>query len=142
MDYESYRKAYYVDPPPLPKFKFSGLQGVALYFTDYKKVVDYYTQVFGPPAYVEGEFTHGWRLGTVWLTLFPSDSGTPHNTEIIIQMASPLEAERLQAAFIAAGGHGTRPSDEIMYEPLRFCAVQDPFGTQFIIVSPLNNPHK
>ena len=127
MDYDSYRKAYFVDPPPTPRFEFSGLQGVALYFAEYEKAIAYYTKVLGSPAYVEGKFTYGWQLSNIWLTIFPSESGNPHNAEIIIQMASPAEAERLQAAFIEAGGSGEPPSDEIMYEPLRFCAARDPF---------------
>ena len=137
MDYESYRKAYYVDPPPPAKFAFDGLHGVALYFSDYEKVIVYYTEVLGPPAYVEGEFTYGWRLGPIWLTIFPAKEGNPQNAEIIIQMTTPAEADRLQRAFIAAGGKGEPPSDELMYEPLRFCSVVDPFGTQIVIVSPL-----
>jgi hypothetical protein len=52
-------------------------------------------------------------------------------------MKTPAEAERLQAAFIKAGGSGEPPSDELMYEPIRFCAVQDPFGTSILVVSDL-----
>ena len=138
MDYESYRKAYFVDPQPVPKFNFDGLHGAALYFTEYEKAIAYYTEVLGPPAYVEGEFTHGWRLGSIWLTLFPAKTGNPQNAELILQMATPAEADRLQAAFIAAGGSGEPPSDQLMFEPLRFCGVIDPFGTQLTIVSPLS----
>jgi len=57
--------------------------------------------------------------------------------ELNIVMQSPAEADRLQAAFIEAGGVGEAPSDELMYEPVRFCAVQDPFGTNILIICPL-----
>jgi hypothetical protein len=52
-------------------------------------------------------------------------------------MQTPAEAERLQAAFIKAGASGKAPSDQMMYEPIRFCPVQDPFGTSILIVSAL-----
>ena len=137
MDYESYRQAYFVRPQPEPPFAFRGLHGVALYFEAYQAAVDYYTRVLGPPVYVEGEFTRGWLLGNIWLTLFPAKTGNPTNAELHLNMETPAEAERLQAAFIAAGGSGEPPIDTLMYEPLRFCAVQDPFGTQILIVSRL-----
>ena len=137
MDYESYKKAYFTDPAPQPKYDFLGLHGVALYFSDYPAAVDYYTKVLGPPAYVEGDSTKGWQIGNIWLTLFPSKSGNPQNTEIHFLMKTPQEAERLQQAFIAAGGKGEPSSDQLMYEPLRFCSVKDPFGTDILILSRL-----
>jgi hypothetical protein len=45
-------------------------------------------------------------------------------------------ADRLQAAFIAAGGAGPEPTDTLMYEPVRYCPVRDPFGTDLLIISP------
>jgi len=135
MDFESYKKAYFADPQPEPKFNFIGLHGIALYFAEYETAVAYYTNVLGPPAYVEGKSTKGWWIGNIWLTLFPSESGNPQNTEIHFLLNTPEEAERLQDAFIKAGGKGETPSDQIMYEPIRFCPVIDPFGTSILIVS-------
>ena len=137
MDYESYRKAYFVDPAPEPQFEFAGLHGVALFFEDYEAAVDYYSRVLGPPVYVEGQFTRGWRIGNTWLTLFPKETGSPTNAEIHFYMKTPAEAERLQAAFIEAGGSGEPPTDALMFEPIRFCSVQDPFGTKILTVSHL-----
>lgn len=137
MDYETYKKTYFTQPEPASKFGFAGLHGFALYFEEYEAAVDYYTNVLGPPSYVEGEYTKGWRLGEAWLTLFPSESGNPQNVEIHILMKTPQDAESLQKAFIASGGTGEAPSDQLMYEPLRFCPVKDPFGTSFIIASRL-----
>jgi hypothetical protein len=51
-------------------------------------------------------------------------------------MNSPAEAEKLHQAFLTAGGEGDAPSDELMYTSLRFCPVQDPFGTNILIVAP------
>ena len=52
-------------------------------------------------------------------------------------MKTPKEAERLQAAFIEAGGTGPGPSDQLIYEPIRSCPVRDPFGTDILIAAPL-----
>jgi hypothetical protein len=130
MDYEDYRKAYFTDPPPAQKFDFIGLHGVALFFEEYESAVAYYSNVLGPPAYVEGKNTKAWLVGNVWLTLFPSGSGGPQNTEIHFLMRTSADAERLQQAFISAGGSGESPSDQLMFEPIRYCPLQDPFGTR------------
>ena len=138
MDYDSYRDKYFTKPAPEQRYKFQGIHGVTLYFEAYEAAVGYYTRVLGEPAYVEGAGTRGWRLGNTWLTLLKGKSGNPGNMELNIVMQTPEEADRLQADFIAAGGVGEAPSDELMYEPVRFCSVQDPFGTHILIISPLN----
>jgi hypothetical protein len=138
MDYQEYRKKYFTNPQPHSKFNFQGNFGVCLFFEDYPKVIKYYTAALGDPAYQEGEFTRGWEIGSGWLTIFKSKSGNPENIEVIFQMETPEEAERLHQALINAGGKGEEPTDELMYEPVRFCPVQDPFGTQLTIISPLN----
>jgi len=138
MDYKTYKEKYFVKPQPKPRFDFVGLNGIALYFEDYEAALVYYTAVLGPPAYVEGKFTHGWRFGDSWLTLFPSKTGNPKNVELTINMPTSTEAERLQKAFITAGGTGDPPSDQLMYEPIRYCPITDPFGTEIIIISTLS----
>ena len=137
MDYDSYRQQYFVSPQPEPRYAYRGLLGMTLFFSDYAAAVAYYTRVLGPPAYVEGPFTCGWRLGETWLTLLKAETGSPQNMELTIVMESPQEAERLQAAFIAAGGKGEAPSDQLMYQPVRYCPVQDPFRTNILIVCPI-----
>ena len=106
-------------------------------YTQFDSAVSYYRQVLGSPAYVEGEGTRGWPIGSGWLTLLRGKSGNPRNVEVTLQLESPEEAERLQRAFIEAGGEGPTPSDELMYEPIRSCPVRDPFGTEVLIISPL-----
>jgi hypothetical protein len=137
MDYEDYRKAFFSDPPPQPRYQISGISGVALFIEDFDLAVEYYQQVLGPPAYVEGQGTRGWLIGPDWLTLLKGKSGAPQNVEVILSMETPEEAERLQRAFIEAGGTGEDPSDQLMYEPVRYCPVRDPFGTDILIISPL-----
>ena len=137
MNYEEYRKAYYPDPQPKSKFNFSRVGGVSLYFAEYEKALDYYTQVLGPPNYVEGKSTRGWQIGETWLTLFKAEEGAPTNMEFYLEMQTPAEAERLQRALIDAGGEGPDPTDELMYAPIRFCYVTDPFGTNILVFSKL-----
>jgi hypothetical protein len=137
MDYEGYRNAYFTDPMPEPRHRFSGTFGVTLYFEEHEAAVEYYQQVLGPPAYVEGEGTRGWPVGSGWLTLLRGKSGGPRNVEVTFRLDKPEEAERLQRAFIEAGGEGPPPSDQLMYEPIRSCPVRDPFGTEILVISPL-----
>jgi hypothetical protein len=137
MDFETYKQKFYTNPQPKPRFQFNGAFGVALFYENYTEVVEYYSAVLGPPAYVEGEGTRGWRIGEGWLTLFKAKNGAPSNVEITFMMETPTEAEALQRAFIEVGGAGEAPSDQIMYEPIRYCPVRDPFGTDIIVVSPL-----
>ena len=136
MDYKEYQKAFFADPLPDPRFEFVVIRGISLYYKEFDAAVQYYSLVLGPPVYIEGEFTRGWRIGDSWLTVFQANDGNPQNAEATIVMNSPEEAERLQKAFIKAGGLGGDPSDELMYEPIRMCPVQDPFGTNFIIICP------
>jgi hypothetical protein len=137
MNYQEYRAAYFSEPMPEPRYRFSGSFGVTLFFEEFESAVGYYRQVLGPPAYVEGEGTRGWAIGSGWLTLLRGRSGNPQNVEVTLQVEAPEEAERLQRAFIEAGGEGPAPSDQLMYEPIRSCPVRDPFGTEILIISPL-----
>jgi hypothetical protein len=134
MDYETYRKKYFADLQPEPRFKFSGAFGATLYYQDYQEALAFYKKVLGPPAYIEGENTHGWKIGETWLTLFPSKSGNPINVEIPFYMASPEEVDRLYQAFIAAGAKGDPPENGIMYRLVRLCVLTDPFGVSILVV--------
>ena len=139
MNYEEYKKAYYVDPKPKPQFRFAESIEVTLFFEDFDVAVAFYEQVLGPPAYVEGSGTKSWRIGGSWLTFLRGKSGNPKNVEVTLPVDTPEEAERLQRAFINAGGTGPAPSDELMYEPVRFCPVKDPLGTDLLIIAPLRD---
>ena len=135
MDFETYRKKYFAEPTPKQRFNFKGDFGVTLFYQDYEAAIDYYERVLGPPAYLEGDGPRGWRIGRGWLTLLKGKSGNPTNLEITFLMSSSEEAEALQRAFIKAGGTGSAPSDALMYEPIRYCAVTDPFGVNLLVVS-------
>jgi hypothetical protein len=137
MDDEAYLQRHFADPEPGPRFEFHSVHGATLYFADFDAAVGYYTEVLGEPAYVEGTGTRGWRIGESWLTLLAGGDGAPANTEIGFAVESAAEAERLQAAFIAAGGTGPEPTDALMYRPVRVCPVTDPFGTSLLVYAPL-----
>ncbi|MCB2223510.1 MAG: hypothetical protein KQH83_04970 [Actinobacteria bacterium] len=137
MDYDEYRARFYADPAPEPRFGFAGAGGPVLFVAPYAEAVAFYTRVLGPPGYVEGDTTRGWRIGSAWLTLFPAREGAPSNTEIGIVMETPGEADRLHAAFLAAGATGEAPTDQLMYEPIRSCPLIDPFGTRLLVYAPL-----
>jgi catechol 2,3-dioxygenase-like lactoylglutathione lyase family enzyme len=136
MDYDTYRQRYFVDPRPEPRFD-AATRGATLFYEDYDQAVAFYTEVLGPPAYVEGEGTKSWILDGTWLTLLKGKNGNPSNVEIPFATSSPEEADRLQAAFIAAGGSGPVPIDTLMGQPVRYCPVTDPLGVELLIYSPL-----
>jgi len=138
MDFEIYKNTFFTDPTPVQQFEYVGLNGITLYFSDFLAAIYYYERVLGPPTYAEREETRGWRIGNSWRTLLKSDHSHPENIDVTFLMASPEEAERIQAVFIEQGGEGSTPSDELMYEPIRFCSVQDPFGTNILVMSPLD----
>lgn len=137
MNYLEYREAFYVKPAPAPRFQFAGTFGTTLFFAEYDAAIAYYSQVLGDPAYVEDKDTKGWQIGAGWLTLLRGQSGNPENVEVQFWVDTPEEAERLQSAFIEAGGTGSPPSDQLMYVPIRSCQVRDPFGTDILIASPI-----
>ena len=140
MNIENYRTAYFVNPTPEPRFQYESLNALTLYFQQYQEALDFYSLVLGPPNYKEGEFTHGWRIGSGWLTLLKGCEGRPQNVELSMIMATPEEAERLQQAFIAAGGIGQEPADVLMYDAVHVCPVKDPFGTEIMIFSRYDDP--
>lgn len=135
MEYPDYQEAYFANPPPEPRFGFEGILGITLYFDEYETAVEYYRQVLGSPAYIEGDSTRGWRLGRTWLTLLRGEDASPENVEVMLYMESPGDADLLQSAFEKAGGDVSVPVDTLMYEPVHICPAVDPFGTHWMIVA-------
>jgi len=119
------------------RFGIVGVNYVDIYVKDYRAALDYYTEVFGPAEYIEGDDTHGWRLGRTWLTVFPAADGNPRNVCFSIEMTSTLEADKLHQAFIKAGGKGEAPRETRMYENMYYCPVEDPFGSRILVYCPV-----
>ena len=138
MEQERNRAADENKPGPEPAFRFRTSGGPVLYFAEFEAAVAFYTEVLGEPGYAEGSGTRGWAIGDAFLTLLRGGDGSPRNTEIGLVMETPEEADRLQAEFINAGGKGPAPSGQVMYEPIRYCPVTDPFGTELLIYAPLS----
>lgn len=134
MDFEEYHSRYFRQPTPEQRFAFAGVSGATLYYQEYAAALAFFRKVLGEPAYVEGEFTHGWRIGESWLTVFPAKSGSPSNLEVPIYLQNPADVDALYAAFIAAGAQGDLPQDALMYLPVRMTVVTDPFGVMFTLV--------
>ena len=118
-------------------FRILDLNYITLYIHDQRAAIEFYTGVFGAPDMADEEsVTYGWRMGSTWLTLFPASGGpapgvNPRNTEFAIQVAAPGEVDALYATLLAAGARACMPpSDTAMYEPMRFCCVDDPFGAR------------
>jgi uncharacterized glyoxalase superfamily protein PhnB len=131
-----------VDQPekPMSLFKVVDLNYFSLYYEDFQEAIAFYEKVFGPPENADEEGSiFGWRMGSTWLTLFPSKGGTkagsnPQNTEFAIQVSTPEEVDALYEALIAAGGKkGWEPFDTSMYEEMRFAYINDPFGVRIDI---------
>lgn len=138
MDFDEYRRAYFVQPSPQQRFQFVGSFGTTLYYEAYQDAVAFYEKVLGSPSYVEGDSTRGWPIGNGWLTLLRGTEGNPQNVEITLELASVKEAEALQGDFISAGAAGQAPSDQLMYRPVRACPVVDPFGLEIMIIALLD----
>jgi len=119
------------------------LNYVSLYFKDDDRAIDIYSRVLGDPTVREekGAIT-GWKLGDTWLTVFPAHGGTepernPCNTEFAIRVSQIEQVDRLYQAFVDAGATGSwKPENTEMYEPMRFAAVDDPFGVRIDIYCP------
>jgi len=135
MDFKTYRLKYFKDPAPEQRFRFKGILGSAVYYQEYTAALAFFEQVFGPPAYVEGEFTHAWQIGNTWLTVFPAKQGSPANAEVMIYLEDAGEVDRLYAGMIAAGASGNPPVDTLMFTPVRIATLQDPFGGQFSLAA-------
>lgn len=136
MDEASYQKAYFTQPAPQPGYAFERTFGVALFYAQFEQAAAFYRQVLGEPGYREGESTLGWQIGDGWLTLLRASEGAPVNSEMIIEVASRDELERLYHDFLAAGGKGTPPEEVLMYQRWVSCSLEDPFGCRWMVIAP------
>ncbi len=127
----------------MARFDIVGLNYVSLYPADHEAALEYYASVFGPLDLDDPKRgVWGWKMGSTWLTVFPSKAGTDPkgsttNVEFAIQVATPQEVDRLYSAFMAAGVKGSSaPRNTEMYEPMRIGYIDDPFGVRIDIYCP------
>ncbi len=123
--------------------QLTGLRFPSFYFKDFDKAIAFYTAIFGPPQYDDPRIK-GWKIGDTWLTFFPAEDmggdphGNPRNAEFAVQVAAPEQVDTLYNALIAAGATPCRaPEDTRMYDNMRYCCVDDPFGVRVDVYCPL-----
>ncbi|NUM47007.1 MAG: VOC family protein [Anaerolineales bacterium] len=120
-----------------------GLHFPSFYFKDFEAAVAFYTGIFGPPQNDDPRIK-GWHLGNTWLTFFPAEdmgtdpNGNPRNAEFAVQVAAPEQVDTLYNALLEAGATPCRaPEDTRMYDKMRYCCVDDPFGVRVDVYCPL-----
>jgi predicted enzyme related to lactoylglutathione lyase len=128
------------------KIEVISLNFPSFYVKDYDAAIAFYTQVFGLPQ-SDTPRIKGWKLGDTWLTLFPSEDmghdpdANPRNAEFAIQVAAPEQVDVLYHSLLEAGAKiCMEPEDTEMYEPMRFCCVDDPVGIRIDVYCPLPAP--
>ena len=103
-------------------------------------LIDYYTKVFGEPAWSDGGFT-GWQLGTGGVMVGPHDQVHGVNTEPGRVMWN-IETPDVQGEFermVAAGATVVQEP----YQPgaasseMSLCTFSDPDGNYFQLASPM-----
>lgn len=125
-------------------YDIADLNFISLYTRDFHQATAFYTRVFGEPESIyEKKTTYGWRMGATWLTIFDGDKaglqdGNPSNTEFAVQVSALEEVDQLYQALMEAGAKSCMsPEDTAMYQPMRFCYVDDPFGVRIDVYYPL-----
>jgi uncharacterized glyoxalase superfamily protein PhnB len=128
-----------------PEFEILTLDFPSFYVKDYALAIAFYTQVFGAPETNEPRIK-GWKLGDTWLTLFPSQDlghdpdANPHNSEFAIRVATREQVDILYGKLLEAGATSCmEPEDTEMYDPMRFCCVDDPVGIRIDVYCPIPN---
>jgi uncharacterized glyoxalase superfamily protein PhnB len=125
-------------------YRIVDLNYISLYIENFQEAIAFYTQVFGAPESIaENKAIYGWRMGSTWLTVFPGKVGSspnnnPRNAEFAIQVSTPAEVDLLHQALIDAGAKTYMPPEATtMYESMRYCCVDDPFGVRIDVYCPL-----
>ncbi len=116
----------------------------SIYVDDMQAAVKFYSKVFGPPGYREGEI-RGWKMGATWFTILPGSQANapgrnPRNCEIALQVGTRREVDNLYKALVDAGAEaGWTPEDTEMYVPMHYGYVNDPFGVRFDVYCMIEN---
>jgi len=126
------------------QFTIIDLNYFTIYVKDFEAAVAFYSSVFGKPEYSEDKGRIlGWPMGATYLTIMTADQGidkdrNPCNSEFAIQVARPEEVDLLHRALVEAGATDFWDArDTVMYQPMRYAVVDDPFGVRIDIYCPL-----
>jgi predicted enzyme related to lactoylglutathione lyase len=116
------------------------LNGILIGSEDPTRLTDYYTEIFGKPAWEGGGFT-GWQLGTGWMAVGPHDQVKGKNTQpgrVMWNIQTPDvkgDFERLTAAGATVVREPYHPGEGAEGW---IATLSDPDGNYFQLVSPMD----
>ncbi len=116
------------------------LNSVLIGSEDPQRLVDYYTKLFGDPAWKEGGFT-GWQLGSGGIMVGPHDQVKGTNAEpgrVIWNIETPevkTEFDRMVAAGATVVREPYNPADD--GGDALLCTFSDPDENYFQLASPM-----
>lgn len=107
---------------------------------DPERLVDYYTNLFGKPAFADGGYS-GWPIGSGWITIGPHDEVTGRNAHPG-RLIWNIESENVQADFDRLKAAGATVIRE-PYDPAggedggSIATFADPDDNYFQLMSPM-----
>ncbi len=107
---------------------------------DPQRLREYYTRLFGDPAWEQGGFS-GWQIGSGWITVGPHDQvkgKNAHPGRLIWNVETPDvkgEFERLRAAGATVVQEPYRPGDG---PEMWIATLSDPDENYFQLMSPMS----
>jgi predicted enzyme related to lactoylglutathione lyase len=116
------------------------LNSIMIGSEDPKRLAEYYTKLFGKPAYEDEGYT-GWQIGSGWLTVGLHDQvkgKNAHPGRVMWNIETPdvkAESERLQAAGATVVKAPYQPGGEA--SEMWIATFSDPDDNYFQLVSPM-----
>jgi predicted enzyme related to lactoylglutathione lyase len=117
--------------------------GVLIGSEDPKRLVDYYSKLFGTPDFEEGGYA-GWGSGGGWITIGPHDQvkGTNPEPGRLIWNVSSNDVKGDFERFVAAGATVVRepydPGSPEDAPEMLIATFADPDGNYFQLVTPMS----
>ncbi|HEY8200331.1 MAG TPA: VOC family protein [Actinomycetota bacterium] len=115
------------------------LNSILIGSEDPQRLTDYYTSLFGKPAWEGGDF-RGWQIGTGWLAVGPHDQvkgRSTHPGRVIWNIETPdvkSDFERLKGAGATVVRDPYQPGEEAEG---RIATFSDPDDNYFQLMSPM-----
>lgn len=115
------------------------LNSILIGSEDPQRLTDYYTRVFGKPAWEGGDF-NGWQIGSGWVTVGPHDQVKGKNTQpgrVIWNIETP-DVKKASEQLKAAGAIVVRdPYQPEAADDMWIATFADPDDNYFQLVSPM-----
>ncbi len=115
------------------------LNSILIGTADPQRLSDYYTKLFGPPGWHEGDWT-GWQIGTGFVTVGPHDQVTGSNPQPgrLIWNIETTDVKGDFERLSAAGAIVVREPYQMAEAPGAWIAtLADPDNNYFQLVSPV-----